>query len=373
MLKFFQKKICPVGIDLGRDGLKILQLGMSDKKPELIAAARAQVPPDVQGNANSLYQWYGATIKKLLGSKPFKGKKIVSCLPSREMIIQHLRIVKMDEKDLQQALPFEMQDKLPFDANQALLRHIVAGEVYDEHTDQAKLEVILMAASGMTMRQHLNLIEHSKMEIDSINVEPCALARSFTHLLSGDGLENSAVMLVDLGHSCTKATIMIGSEITFCRTVNISSIMIRKAISEQLTVNYDQAVLMHYNYELENPDATAAVNAGQNAGAVGAVAATVSANNIIDQALANLAEELRGCIRYHNLMFENNTVAKVIFVGGQAKNTNLCQRLAQNLGLPAQIGDPLAGIDNIENKKISDLDPNSVNSDWAVAFGLGLM
>jgi len=64
---------------------------------------------------------------------------------------------------------------------------------------------------------------------------------------------------------------------------------------------------------------------------------------------------------------------RVIFLGGMSKNKSFCQKLARGLGLPAQLGDPVARI-AAESRmgSHSDLDPGQACSDWAVAFGLCL-
>jgi len=63
----------------------------------------------------------------------------------------------------------------------------------------------------------------------------------------------------------------------------------------------------------------------------------------------------------------------VIFVGGQAHNNRLCQRIAERLNLPAQVGDPMAGLLRAAPSGWSaELDVRKPNPSWAVAVGLGL-
>jgi len=64
---------------------------------------------------------------------------------------------------------------------------------------------------------------------------------------------------------------------------------------------------------------------------------------------------------------------RAIFLGGQAYDKRLCQALARQLALPAQIGDPLAGIP----REPDALAPGVTSADgslpdWAVAAGLSL-
>ena len=247
----------------------------------------------------------------------------------------------MDSDQLEKALPWEVREKLSFDTDGAMLRNIIAGEVYE--LNESKLEIVLMAASRGVVQKHLHLIENIKIEIDSIGVEACALVNGFAHLLSPADQQKPAMMLVDLGHFSTKVVVAHGLDIVFCRSINIPA-----------------------NISLQGQDSSATLVEKENAG-------SPSMQAVLTPAKQKLSAEIGGCVRYHDLMFDNQPIEKVIFVGGKAKNRKLCQQLAQDLRLPAQLGDPLARIDaKTKLANHNDLDDRQINSDWAVAFGLSL-
>jgi len=389
MLTLFGSKTCPIGIDLGGNSLKMLQLAKDGAGLALVAAAQAEVPRHLRGDGRALHEWYITAIKNLLSSKPFKGRKAVTCIPSREMLIQHLRLAPMDEDHLKKALPWEAQEKVPFNTQDALLRHMVVGEIYEDNEN--KQEVILMAASQAVVRRHLNLIERTKIEIDSVNVEPCALVNGFAHLLGTPQQSGGATVLIDLAHTSSKVVIAQGTKVVFARTIHIGARQIREAICKKLDIGYDQAVQRHRNLQVTEPaqsernskvtksmsldqsrleaDSTAAATAQQ----CPARPADSDVLEAVAEPLENLTEEIRSCIRYHNLVFSSRPAARVIFLGGQAQNTLLCQRLAQGLGLPAQLGDPLARVSASSLiGKHSDLVPHRRSCEWAVVFGLSM-
>lgn len=400
MFKLLGKKGYPIGIDLGSSSLKMVQLVDMEGGLGLAAASREDVPAYLQHHPAAMMEWYVKTIKEKLSEKPFKTKLAVTALPARQVLTQHLRMPKLSPQELQKALPWEAQGKVPFDINSALLRHIVAGEVYDNDSDENKLEVILMAASKQVIDQHLNLVERSKIELEQVNVEPCALVNCFNYLLES-AEENNATVFVDLGHACSKVLVTHGSQIVFCRTISIAAEHLKKAISEKLSVDEIQAEKLYLNLELDQtprplvqtepsgiglgasaqcpssdqPDgqnetqsATAtAIQGGDHAGQPTDISA------IVEPTLQCLADEIKSCLRYHDLMFENQQAGKVIFLGGMAKNKTICQKLAQGLRLPAQLGDPLARVlPQSRTGKHSDLEEGQSYTDWAVAFGLSL-
>ena len=63
----------------------------------------------------------------------------------------------------------------------------------------------------------------------------------------------------------------------------------------------------------------------------------------------------------------------MIFVGGQAHDKRLCQSVAKRLHLPAQVGDPMAGIKRLNQAGVAfGLDTRQPSPSWAVAVGLSL-
>jgi len=397
MLSFLRNKVFPIGVDQGSFSLKMAQLARKGDGLELVAAACAEVPQELRSCPAALQEWSIETVKELLSSKPFKGRKVVCCLASRELLIQHLRVPKMDEQQLEKALPFEAQTKVPFNITQGRLCYVVAGEVYEG--SDSKLEVILMAASAGVVARNLNLVERTKLEIESIEVEPYALVSCFSHLLERSKTEADGTMFVDLGHSCSKVVITHGRDIVFCRTLSIGAAHLLRAISEKLSVDYQKA--MELLFRLDEESAQEAKSGWENTGTekVGLKGAAsskvkrassaeqvatltveeeddpvqVDAPTAIEATLQCMGDELRGCIRYHDMMFTTQPTKRVIFVGGQSKNMFLCRRLAQKLGLPAQLADPLARVERSSlTGPHSDIKTDEPSSDWAVAIGLSM-
>ena len=116
----------------------------------VLAAASADVPTHVRNNLPARLAFFSDTVKDLLAQGNFKGRQAVLALPAASMFIQHLRMPKLDEEELKKALPWEARGKLPIDPSHALLRHIVAGEVYQD--SEQKLEVILLARSAQELQ-----------------------------------------------------------------------------------------------------------------------------------------------------------------------------------------------------------------------------
>src|SRR3982750_1544069 len=115
VLSWFANKLTPIAVDIGTDTIKLLQVEPRDGTFRLAAAASEVIPEEIRKTAER-EEWISGALKKML-SEGFRGKQVVTCLPSSVVAVQHLRMAKMAAEELAKALPFEAAGKLPFDPN----------------------------------------------------------------------------------------------------------------------------------------------------------------------------------------------------------------------------------------------------------------
>src|SRR5262245_37677628 len=129
---WFAPKANPIGVDFGSDCLRLAQVQFANGEYRLIAAASADVPAHVRTNPHSRVEFFVDTTRDLLAQGRFHGRQAVLALPASSMHVQHLRMAKLDDAETKKALPWEARGKLPIDPSHALLRHLIAGEVYQD-------------------------------------------------------------------------------------------------------------------------------------------------------------------------------------------------------------------------------------------------
>jgi len=89
--------------------------------------------------------------------------------------------------------------------------------------------------------------------------------------------------------------------------------------------------------------------------------------------LAKLIEELDLCRRYHESTFTTKPVDRLVFVGGEARHRGLCQQIARQLSLAAQVGDPLVRMARNSDVGVeSGIDRRQPQPSWAIAIGLSM-
>jgi type IV pilus assembly protein PilM len=415
--KFFGSQANPIGVDFGSDCLKMAQIEWVNGEPQLIAAAAAEVPGHVRHNQSARLTFFAEAARDLLSTGGFKGRQAILALPAASMYIQHLRLAKMDDELLKKALPWEARGKLPIDPSHALMRHLVAGEIY--HDSEPKNEIILMAAARQTVTDLLAAASKAKLDVIGMGVEPSAMVDCFGHIYRRAEDRTSVSCYVDIGCASSRAVIAQGARILFARSIKVGGEHLNRAVATALKMNVDDAKLLriklcyqqttvedpHRRKDVESaeeqPASSGRVNPNSKFRSAGgdddqpanefavAVAAPakkegarlpsdpVEQHNLVMTALAEplsqLASELDLCRRYYETTFPNKPVDRLIFVGGEAKHRAICQFLAGEMGLHAQVGDPLVRMGRTTKVGIdSGMDRRQAQPGWAVSIGLSL-
>jgi type IV pilus assembly protein PilM len=407
----------PIGVDFGSDSIKLAQVAFSGNEWRLIAAATADVPSHVRHDAAARMSFFIQSTRELLVQGGFSGRQAVLALPAASMFIQHLRLPKMDEDALKKAIPWEARGKLPIDPMHALIRHHVAGEIYQEQ--EARHEVIVMAAGRELVNQFLATATKARLDVVGMHVEPRAIVDCFARIYRRKTDGEVINCFVDIGCSGTRAIIASGAHILFARSIPIGGDHFARAVATAMNTRQEDAKLlrlrlcnlqpspgeMQQKQEVRAPEpegadngfavldaalsaarkrdtephaaagtATAVVEPAQ---ATPAPAGELTQARIVEEAcrepLDRLIDELNMCRRYYEATFPNRPVDRLVFVGGEAKHRAICQYIAQGLSLAAQVGDPLVRMGRVSDIGIeSGIDRRQPQPNWAVAIGLSM-
>jgi type IV pilus assembly protein PilM len=440
MLSFVKKwlgpRANPIGVDFGTDTLKVAQVAQVNGEWRLEAAASADVPSHVRQDVASRMNFFAEAIRDLVSQNGFVGRSVALALPAASMFIQHLRMPKMDEDATKKALSWEARGKLPIDPSHAILRHQIAGSVFQDQEE--KNEVILMAAPRELVNQFLAAAGKARLEVVGMNVEPKAIVDCFSHIYRRKSDAEITNCFVDMGCGSTRVFVARGAHVLFARVIPIGGDHFTRAAAAAMNINFNEAKLLRLQLCNLQPAQTelaqkqqihpepqpaegfailgAALAAARReqrceprADTAGSLPdrASAAATRIDDtpatpggngngngkadyeraaaielacrQPLDKLVEELDLCRRYHEATFANNPIQRLIFVGGEAKHKGMCQYVARQLGIAAQVGDPLVRMGRATQVNVINsvgleggLDRRQPQPNWAVAIGLSL-
>jgi Tfp pilus assembly PilM family ATPase len=251
----------------------------------------------------------------------------------------------------------------------------------------------------------------------------------------GDG--DTTTALVDIGSAGTRVVISRGPQILFARSIPIGGDTFTRATAEAMKMTFDDAKLLRIRLANLAPQPAAAAaaahpEAGRRQASEPAVAEALAAATgeapapasvdgsfaLLDAAMARarkqdapaptapqaaagdarrdpnpaderellkradqacrdaankLVEEIDLCRRYYEATFPGKPVDRLMFVGGEARQRALCMHVARELGVAAQVGDPLVRMNKTTEVGIeSGIDRRQPQPAWAVAVGLSI-
>lgn len=345
----------PIGVDPGTAVVKMVQVRSVEGRLELLAAVSTDVPQDCRANPNKRMQFLGEHLSGPLRSGGFKGRKCVLSLPAAETFVLHVKTPKLSARDLGPVLRLELMGKLPCNPDDAVLRHVVAGETFSQ--SRPGLEVIVMGAPRKVVAKYLAMARRNKLEVTGLSLEPCAIIQCFGRLFRRGGDDHRVTLFLDVGQACTQVVIAHGAKLVFARNLMVGAEHLDAAAAGATGLSVEQV--------------RAARRESTGAGTPEAQVDRIY--QAMDATLDCIGREIARCLQYHESVFPARAVERAIFLGGPALDRRLCQRMAQHVNLPAQIGDPLAQI-----KAGAHADPDRgvdrrlAQPAWAVAVGLSL-
>lgn len=332
MFGLSKKNTYSIGIDICDDSLRLVQLGNNGKGIHLVAGIVEPKPEDIEFGSSSWQRWAIETIRKQISRNNFQGKEVIAGIPTNAVFIDHIKMPKVDQRKIEDAVFSKIKQKLPFepDLDNTMLKYVQA-----EHEN-----VVVMATERTIIDRHLAIYEKAGTTLKTITVWPSALINCYTAFFGRRKSDlNSIVMLICIEKNCTNVVICRHKRLLFARSIPIGS------------------------------------------------------TKLLDEAeVDRLVFELTSCKRQLSAILKKTQIERLIFLSSRASDKNTCALIAKQMEMPAQIGDCLAAVDigssfrsenpqetlrrNIESNNKAEsgnpIDRRNCQVNWAVAFGMSL-
>lgn len=343
----------PIGVDFGTGSLRMAQVQSEGDDYKLLAAASAEVPPTVRDDPDARLRFFGETVRDLLTTGKFHGRRAVLGLPCSVVHVQHLTIEHVEEKRIKDVIQDQAKLKLPFDPAHALLRHAVAGQCRD--SDDPRLHIVAMAADSRWVNQYIAAAKKAGLNVVGMNMPQLALLDCFAAVYRRASDRQSVRMYIDLGGSGTRVSIAQTNRLLFARNIAIGGDHLTAAVAEALGTSIQNARTLRQKLS---------AGAAENAHRV---------DEVCTPGIENLISEIDRCRAEHETRFPDLKINRIIFVGGEARLEAMCGKIADRLKLPGQTGDSLCRM--VRNTGVgieSAIDRRHPQPAWSAAVGLSI-
>jgi type IV pilus assembly protein PilM len=261
-----------------------------------------------------------------------------------DVIVKHITLPLLDENEVGPALRFEARKHLPFDPQTMILDYQVLGRIVSER----KLEVLLAAVAHDHVERHLAGLKLLGVEPDILDPAPLALANALLH---GRETEPGVHVILDIGESASHLALFQRGQPFFTRRLEFGGRTLTKAIAEGTQVPFEEADEWKLAAGADQPGLR--VDWGSR-----------EMQSVLQVMRRDLVEELRRSFAFYGTQGSLPDSMRLWISGGSSRLPGFAAKLAEVLGMPVQLFDPLAMLSGGRN--------DHSGPQFAQAFGLAL-
>jgi len=353
----WRRQTSSIGLDLGKNTIRLLQLSSKGDGLSVIAAAHApaeagQVDPVDRINANA------DLIKKLLSTGAFIGRRVTTALPIGATRIKSFRLPCIPDEELDDAVRFEALERFQSLDEEPEIRYFKAGRIRAGQGDQ--FELIVVATPGALIRAHISALEDIGLVSHALDFTPSAAFRPFERFLKREEDAGDVNTFLDIGYEGSRLVITAGSEVAFTKAFDIGVAAFEEAIAKALSVDSARARELYEDF-VGDADPPAPESDSREGPAI-----LDALGGVVEQ----LGKELNLCRRYFSVTFRGLHSESITCVGGGSRNPVLLARLSESIGDPARAGHPLLNISS--DSVFPGPDRRGGQPEWATVVGLAM-
>lgn len=333
----------PVGLDVGTNTLRAVQVASGRPGPTLVKCGTIDVPAgavvdgeviDVEATAQAL--------GRLWRSENFSTKRVVLGLANQKVIVRLIELPHMEGEELKGAIRYQAQDFIPIPVEEAIIDYQVLREFVDEDQDERKIEVLLVAAQKDMINQAVAMVTRAGLTPDAIEVSSLALVRSLLPEVpvvpSEEELSNGdkAIALINIASGTTNIVVVEDHLPRFSRVSTFGGNAFTEAVADRLNMPFDEAEELKMNTGLPP------VGKKQSNGMKNHKDEVEKCHEVLGREVTKFVAEVRRSLDYYlSQVRQAKGITRVVLSGGASRLKNLADYLHEELQLTIESGHPL--------------------------------
>lgn len=336
----FKKSKSVVGLDLGSHVVKAVEITMEGVDPVLTGFARVEVPPGSDRKT---------AIAQIFERGAFRSRNVVTSVAGQSVVVRYISMVRMSDSELRQAIRFESDKYLPFDADEVAIDCQRLNRAPHGEGDEDQMSVVLAACRNTVVEERIDEVTSQGLTPVAIDIDVFALGNAWELSdVRDEGFEREeghTIALVDIGASRTTINVICDGETCFSREIGIGGSDMTQAIARRVGLEIIEAETLK-----RQPDGR---------------------ESEISRAIAPVLEDLVSEISLSLDFVENREalrVEEVLLSGGGCLAPGVVPFIEQSTGRPTRMWNPVQSLRM--GAKIDQDELAAAASSLAVAVGL---
>lgn len=334
-----------VGLDIGSNSIKLAELKETKKGYQLKNIGETLLPPEaIVNKVITNRDAVSEAIYSLIEELRVKTKNAVISISGHSVIIKKVSIPKMSEKELREAVPWELEQYIPQNIEDVNYDF----QILPGQTAEGNMDVLIVAAKKDITNDYINVVNDAGLNPVVVDVDVFALENMYEANYPESG---GVVALVNIGASVTNINILKNGVSVFTRDITTGGNQFTELIQKEFDVGYDEAEKMKNS--LGRPDVSPELDR-------------------ISQDFTDLiCGEIKRTLDFFSTTLWREKVDKIMLGGGTSKVPRLREVLEDIANAPVELINPFRNIlydpNDFDPEYISDIAPK-----MGVTVGLAL-
>lgn len=320
-----------VGLDIGSEAVRAAVIDTGKTTPVLKKWADMPLPPGAVVAGEIVDEGaVGEAVTALWRSHSLPKKRVIVGIANQRVIVRQVDVPHLEEDELAEALPFQVEDVIPIPVEEAVL-DFVPLEEFNTPDGDLMLSVLVVAAPRDMVDTLVGLVRSSGLQVQSIDLQAFGLVRAaFGADLTrgGEGPQG----LLDIGTTMSQIAVVRGGITRFVRILPTGGAQFTEALMSGMAISHDDAEEMKRRVGV-TPQ-------GQPEGD----GEDLVAKQILTRTADGLIEEIRGSVTYYLTQAGEHALERLVVSGNAARLPHLANRVARALGTRVE---PVRVLDHI--------------------------
>jgi type IV pilus assembly protein PilM len=337
-----------VGLDIGSNTVKAIELKPSGKGFRVAAIAVQQVPPDSIVDGAIIDSGAVAdAVGRLFTNKQFKSKEVAASLSGNSVIVKKITLPVMTEAELSESIYWEAEQYIPFDIQDVNLDY----EILDPGNGggQGTMDVLLVAAKKDKIADYTNVITQAGRTPVIVDVDAFALQNAYEANYGFD--PQAVVVLLNAGASAININVLAGSQSVFTRDVSMGGNAFTDAVQKELNLPFEAAEELKKGQSVEG-------------------VSYEDARPVLRAMTDNVLLEVEKTFDFFKATASSDHIDRIVLSGGAARVEGFTESLRERFDTQVELFDPFRQI-TFDVKKLG-ANPEEMAPIAAVALGLAL-
>ena len=355
-------KANPIGLDFGREKLNMVQVDFNGNRPMIRAACSDYHNSNIESFISEP-KTLQPFLKSALKNHSFKGRKVVSSMPSSQLKLLFLNYRCNHSENESEALLAALNDRIGNEINDSIIDYIPINPDAGEHIERIALVAV---AKQRDVEAYLDLLSQCGLEVIALEIGPLAIKRLISLMSKQDDTQKT--LTLNFGTEKSYLTVLWEGNILLDREINFGMNSVLKFASEGLEIKPEAALNLLHQYGLSNTDTENDEDQFNPDFIDNDIRFAI--NEILKPPFINLASEIRDVLVYVASETRGGAIEQIYLLGSLARLSGIDQLIDAQLSIPVRTIDPFYGIDvRTPETTLNDLGPLA---GIAVATGLAL-